>query len=86
MVQHAPEARILEEAPTREHVGKAHGGFVVALFTAAPALMVASMIFSGLVMGAASGATGTLWLGVLGMFGLMFTVFAGSVFLAESEG
>lgn len=85
MVKAAPEQSI-EQVSRADEVGKAHGGFVVALFLAAPALMVASMLLVGFLIGAAQGATGTLWLGATGMFGTMATIFGGALFLAESNG
>ena len=86
MVRAAPDDDIQAEANVRpEKIGKASGGFTVALFVSAPLLMVATFLFGTLLMGAAQGAQGLAWLGGTAMFGSMAVVWAAALFLAESS-
>ena len=81
----SPLSKATVEATTTTVVGKASGGFTVALALASPLLMVASLVLAGLLMGGASGATGLGWLVGSVMFGTMGVLFVLALFVAETS-
>ncbi|MBX2797886.1 MAG: hypothetical protein KTR31_09465 [Myxococcales bacterium] len=71
------------QGPTTR-VGKAHGGFIVALALAGPVMMLAVFAFVGLLMQGAQGATGLMWTVATLMFSGLGMGLVAAITAAES--